>query len=106
MEMATTRTVLRRELTAKPGDLYMSFELGDKRWQISIGDVRYGVSHYSVEAGHTDQVADCIVKAAARFHASGNALVHSCYEAGRDGWWLHRWLTKLGVDNIVVDPAS
>ena len=32
--------------------------------------------------------------------------VHSCYEAGRDGWWLHRWLIEHGVDNIVVDSAS
>jgi len=104
--MATTRTVLRPELTARPGDLYMSFELGDKHWQITIGDDRHGVSHCTVDAGHTDAVADCIVKAAKRFQTSRNAMVHSCYEAGRDGWWLHRWLGKLGVDNIVVDPAS
>ena len=104
--MATTPTVLRRELTAKPGDLYMSFELGDKHWQISIGDDRHGVSRYSIGAGHTDEVADCIVKAATRFQTRSSAMVHSCYEAGRDGWWLHRWLTKLGVDSIVVDPAS
>jgi transposase len=32
--------------------------------------------------------------------------VHSCYEAGRDGWWLHRWLIEQGVDNIVVDSSS
>src|SRR4030095_12470537 len=51
MKMATTRTVLRRELTAKPGDLYMSFELGDKHWQISIGADRHGVSHYTVGVG-------------------------------------------------------
>jgi len=103
MEMATTRTVLRDQLTAKPGDLYMSLELGDKHWHISIGGERRSVSHYIVEAGHTEEVADCIAKAAARLHT---ARVHSCYEAGRDGWWLHRWLTELGVDNIVVDPAS
>nr|WP_311732106.1 IS110 family transposase [Variovorax paradoxus] len=30
----------------------------------------------------------------------------SCYEAGRDGWWLHRWLIEQGVDNIVVDSSS
>ena len=101
--MATTRTVLRGQLTAKPGDLYMSLELGDKHWHISIGGERRSVSHYIVEAGHTEEVADCIAKAAARLHT---ARVHSCYEAGRDGWWLHRWLTELGVDNIVVDPAS
>ena len=101
--MATTRTVLRDQLTAKPGDLYMSLELGDKHWHISIGGERRSVSHYIVEAGHTEEVADCIAKAAARLHT---ARVHSCYEAGRDGWWLRRWLTELGVDNIVVDPAS
>jgi len=94
MEMATTRTVLRDQLTAKPGDLYVSFELGDKHWHISIGGDRRSVSHYIVEAGHTEEVADCIAKAAARLHT---ARVHSCYEAGRDGWWLHRWLTELGV---------
>ena len=33
-------------------------------------------------------------------------MVHSCYEAGRDGWWLHRWLIEQGIDNIVVDSAS
>ena len=32
--------------------------------------------------------------------------MRSCYEAGRDGWWLHRWLLEQGVDNIVVDSAS
>ena len=30
----------------------------------------------------------------------------SCYEAGRDGFWVHRQLSDLGVDNVVVDPAS
>jgi transposase len=104
--MTTTRTALRDELAFKQGDLYISFELGDKRWQISIGDGRRRVSHYSVGAGQTDAVADCIVKAGAKFHISREAQVHSCYEAGRDGWWLHRWLANLGVDNIVVDAAS
>ena len=30
----------------------------------------------------------------------------SCYEAGRDGFWRHRWLADRGVDNRVLDPAS
>ena len=30
----------------------------------------------------------------------------SCYEAGRDGFWLHRWLTQHGIGNIIVDSAS
>jgi transposase len=30
----------------------------------------------------------------------------SIYEAGRDGFWLHRWLLAQDVENHVVDPAS
>jgi transposase len=32
--------------------------------------------------------------------------VHSCYEAGRDGFWLQRHLLAAGIDNCVVDSAS
>jgi transposase len=32
--------------------------------------------------------------------------VVSCYEAGRDGFWLHRYLQGRGIDNVVVDSAS
>jgi transposase len=34
------------------------------------------------------------------------APVVSCYEAGRDGFWIHRALTQLGIRNRVVDSAS
>jgi transposase len=34
------------------------------------------------------------------------APVGSCYEAGRDGFWLHRYLTSIGVANVVVDSSS
>ena len=30
----------------------------------------------------------------------------SCYEAGRDGFWIHRALLAAGVENVVVDSAS
>lgn len=33
-------------------------------------------------------------------------VVKSCYEAGRDGFWLHRYLVSQGVENLVVDSAS
>ena len=32
--------------------------------------------------------------------------VMSCYEAGYDGFWLHRQLEAHGVRNYVIDPAS
>jgi transposase len=47
-----------------------------------------------------------IAKAKARCHLAADAPVRSCYEAGRDGFWLHRWLSDQGIVNLVVDPAS
>jgi transposase len=32
--------------------------------------------------------------------------VVSCYEAGRDGFWLHRVLCGAGIENRVIDPTS
>ena len=104
--MATTQTVLHGKDTATEHELYMSLELGDRSWKLTIGDGRRGPSRYSVAAGDTAAVLDCVAKARARCGVSAEARVHSCYEAGRDGWWLHRWLREHGIDNIVVDSAS
>jgi len=104
--METPQAVLHGEDTATVGELYMSLELGDRSWKLTISDGRRGPSRYSVEAGDTAAVLDCVAKARARCGVSAEARVHSCYEAGRDGWWLHRWLLEHGIDNIVVDSAS
>ena len=104
--MTTTQTVLQGKDTATQGGLYMSFELGDKSWKLTMSDGRRGPGRYNVDAGDTAAVLDCISKARARCGLSAEAKVHSCYEAGRDGWWLHRWLIEQGIDNIVVDAAS
>ena len=104
--MATTQAILRGKDTTAQGELYSSFELGDKKWQMSLCDSRRCVSRYTVAAGDTAAVADCIVKAAARLRTGSKAQVHSCYEAGRDGWWLHRWLSDMSVTNYEVDASS
>src|SRR3989442_9661073 len=70
------------------------------------GDAGRGSSRYGVEAGDTAAVADGMRKAKERCGLAAEAKVHSCYEAGRDGWWLHRWLLEQGIDSIVVDSAS
>ncbi len=84
----------------------MSFELGDKKWQLTLSDGRRGPSRYTIDAGDTAAVVDCVSKSRVRCGVSAEAKVHSCYEAGRDGWWLHRWLIEQEIDNIVVDSAS
>ena len=104
--MATTQAILRGKDTTAQGELYSSFELGDKQWKITASDGKRNASRYSVAAGDTAAVADCLRRAKTRFGLPHEAKVHSCYEAGRDGWWLHRWLLEQGIDNIVVDSAS
>src|SRR5437899_9598484 len=104
--MSNTQIVLQGMDTVIQCELYMSLELGDKKWMLTLSDGRRGPSRYGVDAGDTAAVADGMRKAKARCGLAAEAKVHSCYEAGRDGWWLHRWLTEQGIDNIVVDSAS
>ena len=84
----------------------MAFELGEKNWKLSLSDGARGPSRYTVTAGDTAAVLECIAKTKARCGLSLEARVRSCYEAGRDGFWLHRWLIAQGIDNLVVDSAS
>jgi hypothetical protein len=94
------------EHTESASELYIAFELGEKSWKLSLGDGARGPSRYTVTAGDTSAVLECIVKTRARCGLALETRVHSCYEAGRDGFWLHRWLIAQGIDNLVVDSAS
>jgi transposase len=60
----------------------------------------------SIPAGAVDRLADEIVRAKARFGLPGDAPVASCYEAGREGFWLHRAVVAQGLRNYVVDSSS
>ena len=99
--MSTTQTVPQGKDTAIAGDLYVSLELGDKSWKVTASDGhRSSPSRYNVDAGDTAAVVHCIGKARDRCQLDPQAKMHCCYEAGRDGWWLHRWLIEQGGDNI------
>ncbi len=60
--MSTTQTVPQVKDTAIQGELYMSFELGDKNWKLTASDGRRSPSRYNVDAGDKEAVADCIRK--------------------------------------------
>jgi len=87
--------------------LFLSLELSKSTWRItsSIGP---GLSprERQVAAGSAAAVVAELAHAKRRFGLSADAPVRSCYEAGRDGFWVHRWLTQLGVDNVIVDSSS
>src|SRR4249920_3014587 len=104
--MNASGAALQGKHAGEAGELYMAFELGEKNWKLSLSDGARSPSHYTVAAGDTEALLECIVKAKVRCGLAQEARVRSCYEAGRDGFWLHRWLIEHCIDNIVVDSAS
>src|SRR5215472_17421478 len=92
--------------TGETRALYMALELSEENWKLALSEGVRAPSRYTLRAGDTAGVRECITKAKARCGLAPEARVHSCYEAGRDGFWLHRWLIGHGIDNVVVDSAS
>jgi len=99
-------TALRAQDTTGSAVLHMSMELGERTWWLTFGDGRHGPSRHHTGAGDVGAVLLAIAKVKQRWALPVTASVCSCYEAGRDGWWLHRSLLQHGIDNVVVDSAS
>jgi transposase len=93
--------------TTRTDVLYLALELGETEWKLAF---TIGVAQKprlrSMPARDLARLQDEIAKAKQRFQLPAEAAVRSCYEAGRDGFWLHRYLAVSGVDNCVVDSAS
>lgn len=87
--------------------LYLAFELGNSEWKLgfSIG-LGQAARQRKVQAGDLVGLEQEIRRAKERFKLVETTRVVSCYEAGRDGFWLHRYLVSHGVGNRVVDSAS
>jgi len=85
----------------------MSFELGSTTWKLAFATARGTRPRLrTIPARNLEQLRTEIMRAKERVGLTADAPVRSCYEAGRDGFWLHRALIAAGVHNVVVDPAS
>jgi transposase len=60
----------------------------------------------TVEGGNLEAVDREIVRAKRRFGLPEQTRVVSCYEAGMEGFWVHRALEQRGIENLVVDSSS
>ena len=87
--------------------LHMSMELAAASWKLGFAD-RLGRKPRvrSIKAGDFDQLHKEIAAAKKLFGLDPDALVISCYEAGRDGFWIHRCLVSMGIESHIVEPAS
>jgi transposase len=89
------------------GVLYLSFELGAKEWKLGFTpSVAAKPRVRVIPARDLARLAREIAEAKRWFELPPATPVRSCYEAGRDGFWLHRHLVAGGIDNRVVDSAS
>ena len=104
MSAETTHT---NQYTTIQPHLYMAFELSQTKWMLGF-TIGFGQRPRlrSIAARDLAAVQNEIHRAQERFGLATDVPVISCYEAGRDGFWLHRYLTSIGVDNQVVDSAS
>ncbi len=89
------------------GRLLMSMELGRRQWKLGFTTgVGQRPRRRTLSTDAWDRLPEEIAAAKKRLQLPADAPVISCYEAGRDGFWIHRYLTGLGIENLVVDSSS
>lgn len=105
--MATSPGIGMEQQPTPRATLFMAFELSLNTWKLGFttGSAQRPRER-SVPARDLAAVQQEITRAKQRFGLPEDVQVFSCYEAGRDGFWLPRWLVAQGVKNFVVDSSS
>jgi transposase len=85
--------------------VYLAIELSNKEWKLAFGDGKQ-IRLIGIPARNQERLWREVARAKVKLGMKAEAPVYSCYEAGRDGFWIHRMLEAGGVKNLVVDPAS
>lgn len=102
-----TATTPIAQSTVVPPVLYLALELADARWKLAFSS---GAAQRprlrTMPARDGARLLDEIGRARQHFQVPPDTRVVSCYEAGRDGFWIHRLLLAHGVANVVVDASS
>jgi transposase len=105
--METTATSCSEQATASTPSLLLAFELGVGQWKLGLTTgVAQRPRERNVTAGDVHAVLEEMARAKQRVALPADAGVVSGYEAGRDGFWLHRFLAAQGIENHVVDSSS
>src|SRR5215831_6072229 len=103
----TTQATRNTPDTTTEGTLLVAFELSEKTWKLGF-TTGHGQKprERTVTARQPERVLDEIAQAKRRLGLPATAPVVSCYEAGREGFWLHRFLQGHGITTHVVDSSS
>jgi transposase len=103
----TTAVTHHEQRNPTEATLFVAFELSEKTWQLGF-TTGHGQKprERTVTARHHEHVLNEIAQTKRRLGLPATAPVVSCYEAGREGFWLHRFLQAPGIPNHVVDSSS
>ena len=103
-QTATASTI---QITSSARTLMLAFELGEVSWLLGFS-AGFGepVLRRKIASRDTVGLLREIEKTKEKLDLPADASVKSCYEAGRDGFWLHRFLKSQGIENFVIDSAS
>ena len=101
----------RNDFTPASALLAVSFELAQAAWKVSLHDGRrLNPAVYTVKGeqamerlGNAVELIQMIIK---KWAVPKDARIVISYEAGQDGFWIQRELTRLGYESVVIDPAS
>lgn len=85
-------------------NLYLTFELSNKNWKLGFS-TGTSLRIRTIAAGDVTALQKELATTLTKWNLSTVQVV-SLYEAGRDGFWLHRYLNSQGYCSYVVDPAS
>ena len=104
MDTKTVQSTLQSPISQQ---LYLAFELSQKQWKLGF---TVGMGQRSrirtIQARDLQAFQWEVQEARHRFRLPDTVTTLICYEAGRDGFWLHRYLHAQGIANLVVDSAS
>src|SRR5215467_11147296 len=96
-------------ITGHSGTIFVSIELSQRCWLVTMRSPdKDRFSRHKLDGGDDVELLKLIERIRVRAAAALGSLprVVSCYEAGYDGFWLHRRLEAAGFTNFVFDPAS
>jgi transposase len=105
--MKNQATLLNENHNAKENTLFLAIELSRKKWKLGFSDGKQMRARIrTIVAGDFQVLHLEIEQAKKHYGLAAAARTVSCYEAGREGFWVHRALTAKGIDNVIVDAAS
>lgn len=85
--------------------LYMAMELSNSSWKLGFSNGQR-IRRRSIEARDRVRLTEEVQLAKQKLGLQPDTRVKVCYEAGRDGHWIYRWLSSEGFKVFEIDSSS